>query len=78
MFYVHSYDLSSVLASLNLPAAIEDLSGNSVPASVLEKAAELKKRGGLSAIDTMMQNLPDMLMRNEEILNEVSISFIKK
>lgn len=60
-----------VLASLNLPAAIEDLSGDSVPPSVLEKAVELKKKGGLSAIDNMMQNLPDMLSRNKEIIDEV-------
>lgn len=65
-----------VLASLNLPAAIEDLSGSSVPPSVLEKAAELKKKGGLAAIDSMMQNLPDMLMRNQELLDEVFMNLI--
>lgn len=65
------FHFRSVLASLNLPAAIEDLSGSSVPASVLEKAAELKKKGGLAAVDGMMQNLPDMLSRNRDLLDEV-------
>lgn len=62
--------LNGILASLNLPAAIEDLSGNTVPLSVLEKAQQLKDKGGLSAIDSMMQNLPDLLQRNHEVLDE--------
>ena len=60
-----------ILASLNLPAAIEDLSGGKCPQSVLDKAAELKNKGGLQSIDQMMQNLPELLTRNREILDEV-------
>ena len=60
-----------ILASLNLPAAIEDLTGNTVPPSVLEKAQQLKDKGGLSSIDNMMQNLPDLLQRNQEVIDEV-------
>jgi len=62
--------LNGILASLNLPAAIEDLSGSSVPPSVLDKARQLKEKGGLSAIDNMMQNLPDLLQRNQEVIDE--------
>ena len=65
--------ISSVLASLNLPAAIEDLSGDSVPTSLLEKAQQLRNGGGVTALNKMMQDLPELLERNREILNEVSL-----
>lgn len=58
--------------SLNLPAAIEDLSGDKVPKSVLEKAQAVRERGGVNTIDTLMQDLPELLQRNREILDEVS------
>lgn len=64
--------LNGVLASLNLPAAIEDLSGDSVPTSLLEKAQQLRDGGGVTALNKMMQDLPELLERNREILNESS------
>lgn len=64
--------LFSILASLNLPAAIEDLSGDQVPKSVLEKAASVREKGGLGTIDHQLQTLPELLNRNREILDEVS------
>lgn len=57
---------------MNLPASIEDLSGAKVPQSVLEKSAGVKEKGGLAVIDNMMQDLPELLTRNREILEEVS------
>ncbi|CAG5134687.1 unnamed protein product, partial [Candidula unifasciata] len=62
--------LNSVLASLNLPAALEDLSGERVPQSLLEKAQQIQEMGGLSKIDQLMSDLPELLARNREILNE--------
>ncbi|XP_074652220.1 programmed cell death 6-interacting protein-like isoform X2 [Tubulanus polymorphus] len=63
--------LNSVLASLNLPAAIEDLSGGGkLPQSVLEKAAKISELGGITAIEKLMQELPESLQRNREILDE--------
>lgn len=62
-----------MLASLNLPAAIEDLSGASFPTSLLEKAQQLKRDGGVESLNKMMQDLPELLGRNREILNEVSL-----
>ncbi|XP_032218255.2 programmed cell death 6-interacting protein [Nematostella vectensis] len=64
--------INSILASLNLPAAIEDLSGDKVPKSVLEKAATVKERGGVNTIDSLMQDLPELLQRNREILDEAA------
>lgn len=63
-------ELKSLLASLNLPAALEDLSGEQVPKSVLEKAAAMREKGGLGSIDHLLQALPDLLNRNREILDE--------
>ena len=56
---------------MNLPASIEDLSGAKVPQSVLDKSAGIKEKGGVSVIDKMMQDLPELLTRNREILDEV-------
>lgn len=64
-----------MLASLNLPAAIEDLSGEQVPKSVLEKAVAIREKGGLGSIDSLFQGLPDLLNRNREILDEVRWPF---
>lgn len=62
--------MNSVLASLNLPAAIEDLSGQTIPKSVLDKSAAVNEKGGVKSIDTYMQDLPELLQRNREILDE--------
>ena len=65
--------LFSVLAAMNLPAAIEDLAGTSVPNSVLEKAARMREMGGHTMIHGLMNSLPELLTRNKEILDEVGI-----
>ena len=61
-----------MLASLNLPAAIEDLSGNAVPSSLLEKSAKVRELGGVEKLSKLMSDLPELLTRNREILDEVS------
>ena len=61
----------SVLASLNLPAALEDTSGVTVPPSVIEKSEQVQREGGIKKIESMLQELPDLLKCNQEILNEV-------
>ena len=54
-----------------MPAAIEDLSGQTIPKSLLDKSAAVNEKGGLNAIDVLMQELPELLQRNREILDEV-------
>ncbi|KAL7976814.1 hypothetical protein Chor_008763 [Crotalus horridus] len=61
---------NGVLASLNLPAAIEDVSGDSVPQSILQKSKSVIEQGGVEAIDQLMKDLPELLQRNREILDE--------
>lgn len=62
-----------MLASLNLPAAIEDVSGDSVPQSILQKSKSVIEQGGVEAIDQLMKDLPELLQRNREILDEVCL-----
>ncbi|KAK9307229.1 hypothetical protein QLX08_002392 [Tetragonisca angustula] len=62
--------LNGVLASLNLPAAIEDTSGTELPQSLLEKAQHVKDAGGIQALENSMKELPDLLQRNKELLDE--------
>ncbi|XP_067888357.1 programmed cell death 6-interacting protein isoform X1 [Heterodontus francisci] len=61
---------NGVLASLNLPAAIEDVSGDSIPQSILEKSKAVIQQGGLQTIDQLIRDLPELLQRNREILDE--------
>ncbi|CAF1338613.1 unnamed protein product [Adineta steineri] len=62
--------LNSFLASLNLPAAIEDSGGRQIPPSLIEKANEIKRQGGISTLEKMVNELPTSLNRNKEILDE--------
>ncbi|KTG02889.1 hypothetical protein cypCar_00011814 [Cyprinus carpio] len=62
---------NGVLASLNLPAALEDLSGDAVPQSILEKSRAVVQQGGLQSIEQLIKDLPELLQRNREILDEV-------
>ena len=61
----------SVLASMNLPAAIEDSGGRQIPPSMIEKSNEVKRQGGINSLDKMINDLPESLTRNKEILDEV-------
>ncbi|CAM4785376.1 unnamed protein product [Rotaria magnacalcarata] len=62
--------LNAFLASLNLPAAIEDRGGREIPPSVIEKANQIKRQGGINTLEKMFNELPTSLTRNKEILDE--------
>jgi programmed cell death 6-interacting protein len=68
---IFSQFYSSVLASLNLPAALEDTSESSLPQSLVDKASAVKNNGGIQELERMIQELPDLLQRNKDILDEV-------
>ncbi|XP_052804277.1 programmed cell death 6-interacting protein-like isoform X2 [Mya arenaria] len=62
--------MNSVLTSLNLPAALEDAGGDKVPQSVLDKAQQIRDMGGMQYLERLMSDLPELLTRNREILDE--------
>lgn len=62
--------LNGVLASLNLPAAIEITSGNALPQSLVDKARDVRQKGGIESIKTLIDDLPQLLQRNQELLDE--------
>ncbi|XP_068157558.1 programmed cell death 6-interacting protein [Drosophila tropicalis] len=63
--------LNAVLASLNLPAAVETTDGNNgLPPSLKEKAHEVRQKGGIENVQTLLKDLPELLSRNREILDE--------
>jgi hypothetical protein len=64
------------LASMNLPAAIEDSGGRQIPPSLVEKANEIKRQGGITTLEKMVNELPTSLNRNKEILDEVCLTFV--
>lgn len=66
---------NGVLASLNLPAAIEDVSGDSIPQSILQKSKAVIEQGGIQTIDQLIRDLPELLLRNKEIL-DASLKFL--
>lgn len=71
LFNIWFFFFYRLLASLNLPAAIEDSGGRQIPPSVIEKSNELKRQGGINTLDKMVSDLPESLTRNKEILDEV-------
>ncbi|BES95190.1 unnamed protein product [Nesidiocoris tenuis] len=62
--------LNGVLASLNLPAAIEETSGESVPQSLCDKSQAIINAGGIAALEKTINELPELLKRNTEIVSE--------
>lgn len=63
--------LNGVLSSLGLPASIESTeSGAGLPPSLLEKASDVRNKGGIQSIRTLIEELPESLNRNKEILDE--------
>ncbi|XP_050677788.1 programmed cell death 6-interacting protein [Leptidea sinapis] len=64
--------LNSILASLSLPACVENESGVGLPESIRVKARELREAGGTAALQRLMAELPELLQRNRDILDEAT------
>ena len=62
------------MVSYNLPAAIEDLSGDRVPHSLLSKAAIVRQLGGIEYIARISMELPQLLQLNKNIVDQVKRS----
>jgi len=59
-----------------LPAALEDVKGVGIPQSLVEKSNSLRMNGGVQKLENMIRELPELLKRNEEIINEVIFKHI--
>lgn len=66
--------LNSILASLNLPHALEDSqsSPDDVPQSLVEKSKAIVEFGGAATLHKLINEMPELVQRNKEILDEVS------
>lgn len=62
--------MNTALASMNLPAAVEDTRGNELPDSIKQKSASVRDAGGVNFLRDKIRALPDNLQRNREILDE--------
>ncbi|KAH9637105.1 hypothetical protein HF086_013921 [Spodoptera exigua] len=61
--------LNSILASLSLPACLEAADG-ALPDSIRARAAAVRDAGGLAELTRLMAELPELLQRNRDILDE--------
>lgn len=76
LFNSNSYFIHfRILASLNLPAALEDTTGNSLPQSLREKSQAIREKGGIDTVQGLLNELPSLLQRNNEILKEVNFLY---
>lgn len=66
--------LNGILASLNLPASLEDAPGVDLPQSLQDKSKYVRQKGGISYVGKLISELPDLLRRNMEILDEIEQS----
>ena len=55
---------------MNLPAALEESDGESLPQSLKEKARVVRQVGGIDLLKSLIADLPSLLQRNKEILDE--------
>jgi len=62
--------MNEILSSMNLPAGLEDTTGGGVPQSLKEKSQGVVSAGGVGLLDKLVQELPDLLQRNTDLLNE--------
>lgn len=71
-------DLNAILASLNLPASLEDAPGVDLPQSLKDKSKYVKAKGGINHVGKLINELPELLQRNKEILAEIEKSLKKE
>ncbi|KAK2705041.1 hypothetical protein QYM36_017172 [Artemia franciscana] len=61
-------ELNDVLGVLNLPNALEELQGQKLPSSLKDMANFVRNSGGNESIDSQLEDLPNILTRNEQMV----------
>ncbi|GMS88817.1 hypothetical protein PENTCL1PPCAC_10992, partial [Pristionchus entomophagus] len=65
--------MNGILSSLNLPAALDDVSSTeTLPESIKLKSAKVKQSGGIAELHRLFNELPGLYRRNEEIIDEAA------
>lgn len=67
-------NLNAILASLNLPASLEDAPGVDLPQSLKDKSKYVRQKGGIQHLTKLIEDLPQLLQRNKDILAEIEKS----
>uniref|UniRef100_F1KVB4 Apoptosis-linked gene 2-interacting protein X 1 n=1 Tax=Ascaris suum TaxID=6253 RepID=F1KVB4_ASCSU len=63
--------MNGILASQNLPAALDDATNQeTLPESIRQKSSKVKSMGGIDAVTSLIADLPNLYKRNQEILDE--------
>ncbi|XP_047025964.1 programmed cell death 6-interacting protein isoform X1 [Helicoverpa zea] len=62
--------LNAVLAELSLPACLEGAGAGALPDSIRARAQAVRDAGGLPELSRLMAELPELLQRNRDILDE--------
>uniref|UniRef100_A0A915BQU5 MHD domain-containing protein n=2 Tax=Parascaris univalens TaxID=6257 RepID=A0A915BQU5_PARUN len=63
--------MNGILASQNLPAALDDATNQeALPESIRQKSSKVKAMGGIDAVTSLIADLPNLYKRNQEILDE--------
>ncbi|KJH50646.1 BRO1-like domain protein [Dictyocaulus viviparus] len=69
----HTQLMNGILASLNLPAALDDVNSmDTLPESIRQKSAKVKQAGGITELQRLFSELPTLYRRNEDILEETN------
>ncbi|VDN50231.1 unnamed protein product [Dracunculus medinensis] len=67
----HTQIMNGILASLNLPAALDDaVSHEDLPESIRQKSTKVKIAGGIDLLTSLVADLPNLHKRNQELLDE--------
>ncbi|VDM96515.1 unnamed protein product [Thelazia callipaeda] len=67
----HTQLMNGILTSLNLPAALDDVTNQEpLPESIRQKSSKVKTMGGIDILMSLSSDLPNIHKTNQEILDE--------
>lgn len=70
MLRTYTQEMNAALASMNLPACVEETQSGEVPVSIKSKNEAVRGAGGYAPVEEQIKALPGNMQRNRELLNE--------